>query len=459
MTLLRTPRIPTQARDADGQARVAIVALGIALVVAPVLVWTLSSHRTEFGGAALVLRDVGVVTGFVASMLMVEQVLLIARIPWIERVWGHDVLARTHRQLGYWSFWLMVLHIMAFTGEHLARDAGPVGHVLAELYLWRWEIFCAALGVVLIIAAVATSVRYAKRRMRYESWHLVHLYTYLGMAFALPHQIVTGPDFHDIAAKAYWSALWGAAVLAVLVYRVGVPLWRSRVHRLEVDSVTVERDRVVTVTMSGRHVDRLNARAGQFFLWRFRDGPGWMGANPYSLSARPTATSLRITAQACGDGSARLVALQRGTPVAIEGPYGTMTLDRRRHPHAVFLAAGLGIAPLRALVEDAGAAPGTTTLIYRCSTSAQQIFGDELESLASSAAIRIVYLPGRRRSDDSWLPEGHDGPDHVRLREIAPAIAESDVFVCGPTAWAAAATRAARRAGAPGRVHTEAFGW
>src|SRR5580698_7148783 len=35
MTLLRTPRIPTQARDADGQARVAIVALGIALVVAP----------------------------------------------------------------------------------------------------------------------------------------------------------------------------------------------------------------------------------------------------------------------------------------------------------------------------------------------------------------------------------------------------------------------------------------
>jgi ferredoxin-NADP reductase len=110
-------------------------------------------------------------------------------------------------------------------------------------------------------------------------------------------------------------------------------------------------------------------------------------------------------------------------------------------------------------VEDATGARGTTTLIYRCSDVTQQIFGDELENLASALDMRIVHLPGKRRAADSWLPEGYDGSDDAVLREFAPAITESDVFVCGPALWAAAATRAARRAGAPGRVHTEAFGW
>ena len=50
-------------------------------------------------------------------------------------------------------------------------------------------------GTVALVMVVVTSVREARRRLRYESWHLLHLYAYLGAGLALPHQLWTGADF------------------------------------------------------------------------------------------------------------------------------------------------------------------------------------------------------------------------------------------------------------------------
>jgi len=55
--------------------------------------------------------------------------------------------------------------------------------------------------------------------------------------------------------------------------------------------------------------------------------------------------------------------LKPGTRVAIEGPYGTMTVERRLHDRLLFMAAGVGITPLRALIVEFTYTPGTATLI------------------------------------------------------------------------------------------------
>ena len=94
---------------------------------------------------------------------------------------------------------------------------------------------------------------------------------------------------------------------AVLVWRVGLPLWRNLRHRLRVTSVVPRgRRRRVGLPDRPRGCDRLRVEAGQFFTWRFLAGPGWTRANPYSLSAAPDGRSLRITVKAVGDGSAAL---------------------------------------------------------------------------------------------------------------------------------------------------------
>ncbi|MGW6200050.1 oxidoreductase, partial [Kribbella sp. NPDC055110] len=93
-----------------------------------------------------------------------------------------------------------------------------------------------------------TSIRAARRRIRYESWHLLHLYAYLGVGIALPHQLWTGQEFLASTGRiVFWWTLWAVAAAAVLVYRIGVPIWRNARHRLRVTAVVPETEGVVSV--------------------------------------------------------------------------------------------------------------------------------------------------------------------------------------------------------------------
>ena len=85
---------------------------------------------------------------------------------------------------------------------------------------------------------VVTSVRAARRRLRYESWHLLHLYAYLGVGLALPHQLWTGQQFVSSPARTvFWWTFWAVAAGVVLVWRVGLPVVRNLRHRLRGQSV------------------------------------------------------------------------------------------------------------------------------------------------------------------------------------------------------------------------------
>jgi ferredoxin-NADP reductase len=318
----------------------------------------------------------------------------------------------------------------------------------------------ATAGTVLLTLVVVLSVRAARRRQRYETWHLLHLYAYLGVGLALPHQLWTGADFVTSAlARGYWWSLYAAAVLAVLTFRVGLPLWRSAYHRLRVDTVVAEAPGVVSVYLRGHRLDRLPVRAGQFFLWRFLDGPGWSRAHPYTLSAGPGVDRLRITVKDLGDGSRRVRALRPGTRVLIEGPYGALTADRATGRRVLLIAAGVGITTMRALLDDLGPAGAGATLLYRVRTTADVVFRAELDDAARRHGVRVVYLPGNRSGPDSWLPAGL-GDDVAALRRLVPDVAEREAYLCGPAPWMATVKACLHEAGMSGKfVHTEEFAW
>ena len=319
----------------------------------------------------------------------------------------------------------------------------------------------ATAGTALLVVVTVTSIRRARRKLRYESWHLLHLYAYLGVFLALPHQLWTGADFlASRAATAYWWTLWAVTALAVVQFRVGLPLYRTLRHRLVVDRIVREAPDVVSVHLRGRHLDELAARAGQFFIWRFLDGPGWTRGHPFSLSAAPDGRSLRITVKALGDSSRRLARLRPGTRVLLEGPYGRLTGDVRTRRNVTLVASGIGITPMRALLEEFDDTPGAITLIYRTSKDRDIVFRRELDTLAAARRARLWYVPGHRSArSDSWLPGGQEHLDPaLALTQLAPAIADSDVYVCGPDGWMDAVRDAARRAGTPAsRIHLERF--
>ena len=87
----------------------------------------------------------------------------------------------------------------------------------------------ATLGFTMLMAAGATSYRIARRRMKHETWWVVHLYHLPAVALSFSHQIATGASrfVADPIAKAWWTALLLGTAGVVLVYRVGLPLWRA----------------------------------------------------------------------------------------------------------------------------------------------------------------------------------------------------------------------------------------
>jgi predicted ferric reductase len=389
-------------------------------------------------------------------------VLLMARIPWVERSYGQDTLARRHRLLGFTSFWLMAAHVVLITvGYAQSSRSGLLGEAWSLVTTYPGMLLATA-GTACLVVVVALSIRAARRRLRYESWHLIHLYAYLGVGLALPHQIWTGTDFTgSAAARAYWWGLYAATLGAVLIFRIGLPAWRSLYHRLEVAAVVRETPTVVSVYLRGRRLDRLPASAGQFFLWRFLDGPGWSRAHPYSLSAVPRTDVLRITVKDLGDGSARVADLRPGTKVLVEGPYGTMTGAQRERRKVLLMAAGVGITTMRALLEELDYRPGEATLVYRIGRPEDAVFAAELAQLAQVRGVRLFYLDGSRPRQQSWLPAQYAHLTELgAIRGMVPDIAAHEAFLCGPPDWMDSVRHTLRAAGVPGdRIHAEEFAW
>jgi predicted ferric reductase len=421
---------------------------GVSLL-AVVLLWLNGRGDAPAGTAAY-----GRLAALVCTDLLLLQVLLMARIPWVERAYGQDTLARWHRWTGVTSFLLLLAHV------GLALGGDPVVRLWKLLASYGSMVFAvAALAALMLV--VVTSVRWVRRRMRYEAWHLLHLYAYAGIGLAVPHELLLGRDFRAAGTRlGGWSA-YSVVAGAVLVFRLGVPVWRTLRHRLVVDRVAHEAPGLVSVYLRGRRLDRLPARAGQFFVWRFLDGEGALRGNPFSLSGPPRRAGLRITVKTVGDGSARVAALRPGTRVLIEGPYGRMTAATYAGGPVTMLGCGVGVTPLLALLWDLPYPHGTATLVYRTRHADDVAFLSELEWLADHRGVRLVPLVGPRAAAGSWLPVGYaDYTDAEALRELAPDIARHEVYVCGPDAWSAAVLRSARRAGvAAGRLHRERFSW
>jgi len=414
----------------------------------------------DLAGWADGLTSTGRISGLWSAVLLLAQVVLMARVPLLEGAFGQDRLARVHRVVGFVSFDLMLVHVVLVTWGYAAGRLLSVPGTFWDLTVDYPGMLLAVAGTVCLVLVVVTSIRAARRRLRYESWHLLHLYAYLGVGLALPHQLWTGAQFLTRpAATVFWWTAWAVAAGSVLVWRVGVPVVRNVRHGLRVDAVVPEAPGVLSVWVSGRRLDLLRAEAGQFLMWRFLGRRGWTRANPYSLSAAPDGRRLRITVEVVGDGSAALGALGPGTRVLVEGPFGRLSERARTHGKVALVGAGVGVVPLRALAEGLAYAPGEAVLLHRYRD--EPLFRREMESLAASRGLRIVGLPGARRTDASWLPLGSPPVDDAgTLLGLLPDLAERDVFVCGPPGWTDSFTRAARAAGLPDdQLHVETFGW
>ena len=427
----------------------ATILLGNALAI--VWLWLYDGGVTAAHGASGITTSIGRVTGLISAYSALIQVILLARIPWIERAVGFDKLTVWHRLNGKICLYLVLAHVVFITIGYSLMDKVTVPSEVTRLLSGYPGMIAATVGTVLMTLVVVTSLVIVRARLPYEMWYVVHLTVYGGIALAWFHQIPTGNEFAvNATAGTYWTLLYVATLVLLIAFRVAAPAWQVWWHRLRIESVQVEAPGIVSLHIGGRHLERMHAKAGQFFLWRFLTRGRWWQAHPFSLSAVPGGGSLRITIKASGDFTRDIASIRPGTRIIAEGPFGTFTAARRSRTRAALIAGGIGITPLRALAEQIG---GNAVLIYRVFRDEEIVFRSELDSLAREKGLTVFYVVGDHRDPGA---KQLLSPRH--LLELVPDLPTRDVFLCGPLAMMDAVSANLLEAGVTrATLYTERF--
>ncbi|MET9633552.1 ferredoxin reductase family protein [Lentzea sp. NPDC006480] len=387
--------------------------------------------------------------GLHAALIMLCQLLLVARLPWLDRRIGMDRLTVWHRWVGFGLLWTVLTHATSVVLGYATLDNAS----MARTFLALAGVPASLLGMLaatIIVAIAAVSTRYVRQRMRYETWHGLHLMLYLALGLAFVHQLLETTTFtSSVFAMAYWWALWLFAFGSLITGRIVVPVVRNARHQFRVAAVVPESPDVVSVYVTGHNLDQLPAAAGQFFIWRFPGHHHWWLANPFSLSAAPDGRTLRLTAKAVGTTSAGLRHLKVGTRAFLEGPYGAFTSLHRSRTGVLLIAGGVGITPVRALLQEH--TPGDFVVLYRVRDERDAVLLHELRHLATARRARLHLLTGRTSQGARPFEPG-------TLRQFVPDITERDVYVCGPPAMTETVLNGLHQLNVPSRqIHAEKF--
>ena len=417
--------------------------------------WWRQGGLSEVHDLAGLLTSLGRVTGLLGAFLALVELLLLARIPVLDAV-GLERMGRWHRLNGSACLALIVAHTVLITAGYALADGVALTREVDDLLTRYSGVLLATIALGLLVVVVATSVVAVRRRLSYRAWHALHVLAYVAIALAFSHQLATGHEFQrQPAALAYWWALYAVTVAALVGLRIVLPIARSLRHRLRIERVVPEAPGVVSLEIGGVGLDRLRVLSGQSLHWRFLARGHWWETHPFSLSAAPDGRRLRITVKELGDFSAGLRSIRPGTRVAVDGPHGAFTAAARTRPRVALIAGGVGITPIRALLEEMPGGPGDIAVVYRAVGEGDVILREELDELALRRGVEVHYVLGDHRG-----PGAAELLSADHLGRLVPDIASRDVYVCGPPAMTEATRASLDRSGVSRRhVFTERFAY
>ena len=443
------------------RAQDVIETIAWSIVMAVLVMFLLDGGLKGITDIPTALGAISRITSLLGTALLLIQMLLIARIPWIDKFYGHDGATVTHKKLGKPVLYFISAHFLASLIQYAINDGKNVVDELFSLISVQ-DLLLATISFVLMLVVVITSLNFARRAMSYESWFFVHLTAYISVAVAVPHIITTGSDVAGKPVQTIiWVALYLFVFLNVLWFRVIIPVRKSYRKRLVLAQSIRESSDTTSLYLTGKHLNKIEAVSGQFYFLRFMTPTQWWRPHPFSISAAPNGEYLRFTIGDRGDDTKLMQNLKPGTPVAIEGPYGLFTEERRTKEKVVLIASGIGIPPIRTLAESMAARPGDITVIYRVRSSEDASLLAEIREICKRRGFQLHVVEGPRGNKNSWLSDdGSNNPDTARLTIMAPHVSEADVYICGPQAWTESVIKSVRKAGTPlDNIHSEEYAW
>ena len=175
---------------------------------------------------------------------------------------------------------------------------------------------------------------------------------------------------------------------------------------------------------------KFDFKAGQFLMLAFLNDAKL--TRSYSIASSPTRDLIDITFKVVGAFTSKLEAAPVGTTLNCTGPLGHFTFDENTDKNIVLIAGGVGVTPLRGMVQYVldKKLDTNVTLLLSCQTSEVIPYKKELLNLRDNAPKNIKIYITVTREDTNWNgPKGRLNADVLRSQIDNPS--ESKYFICG----------------------------
>jgi len=157
------------------------------------------------------------------------------------------------------------------------------------------------------------------------------------------------------------------------------------------------------------------------------------GEATFCISSSPTRMDhLEFSVKRVGRVTQALHHLNTGDAVGFRGPYGNhFPLDRLEGKNLVFIGGGIGLAPLRSLIQnvlDNRLDYGEIIILYGARSPQDLCFKYDLEAWNQNPTVKMITTVDA--GDKAW--KGKVGLVPIVLQEIAPSPTNAMAITCGP---------------------------
>ena len=425
------------------------IAVYLCLVLAPLFVLLLAPGPSGSG----FWWDFSIALGFAGTTMMGVMFVLTARFRRAAAPFGIDLIYYFHRWIALVAFFFIIAHpaILIFLEPSLLDDLRPSvisGYMLAG-----------AISIAALTALMATSLWRQQLKIHYDAWRIWHaLLAITALVFAIVHIEGVGNYVSSPWKRVLWATI-SACCLALLFYvRLIKPLELLR-HPYRVERVVKERGDAWTLILRPDGHKGFTFLPGQFAWLTLGNSPFALKEHPFSISSSAMHPDMiHLTIKELGDFTSRIKDVIPGQTAYLDAPHGAFSIDRHPTSDYVFIAGGIGIAPIMGMLRTlADRGDGRSLLLfYAYNTWEDLTFREELEKLKEQLNLRIVYVLENPPAD--WQGESGFITEDLLTRYLPDVPERYQYYLCGPTVMTAIVEKTLQRQGVPlYRIHSELF--
>ncbi|MBW6465537.1 MAG: hypothetical protein K0B06_03440 [Brevefilum sp.] len=411
------------------------------------------------------LYRLSVVSGALAFVWLVNQLVLSARPKFIEQYFGMDQLYRFHAVMAGVSVVLVIVHRQS----KLAVAGFTPTYAFPAAALFILAVLLAAVFMIdsplRRVSFVDSLVRFSREKLGlgFNRVVLFHNLTVVASVLMALHVIATSAALVYLPIRIFYWVYFTLGLGFYVYHKFIRPWWLGR-NAYQVEAVTPELENIRTLKLipPANH-KAINYKPGQFAFITILDGDVAREEHPFTISSRPADPgAITFTIKELGDFTSSLGAVQPGTPVRLDAPYGYFSyLNYAPGQPLGLIAGGIGITPMLSMLRTLRVSEPQRRVTFLWGVNqAEELFCQEELAAMASEMPNFTWYPVIA-FDETWPGEkGFVNQDKIERLMLngQGAKAEMDFYVCGPQVMMKLVIGHLRDLGVPvSRIRSEKF--